>query len=144
MRPCPIRFGTNTIVAPLFIGARPTLAVMDILTQRDHVDDEMKQRGRARIAGSAIAARFGRFAGCPASAGVPCHNGLGYPPAGFAAIDIGEVDDRRTICTKHAPLSWFAPTPAIGAVAAVHRSGSSEPRADLCQPVGGLPVKTAN
>jgi hypothetical protein len=50
---------------------------MDILTQRDHVDGEMQRRGRARIAGTATAALFGRFADCPASAGVPCHNGLG-------------------------------------------------------------------
>ncbi|MGO9804117.1 MAG: hypothetical protein ACLPTL_11845, partial [Steroidobacteraceae bacterium] len=41
---------------------------MKILTQRDHVEDEMPRRGRARIAGSAIAARFGRFADCPPSA----------------------------------------------------------------------------
>ena len=39
--------------------------VMEILTQRDYVDGEMPQRARARIAGSAIAARFGRFADCP-------------------------------------------------------------------------------
>lgn len=56
---------------------------MDILTQRDHVDGEMPRRGRARIAGSATAALFGRFADCPASAGVPCRNGLGHPLAGF-------------------------------------------------------------
>jgi hypothetical protein len=53
------------IVAPLFIGACPPYrAVMEILTRRDHVDDEIPRRGRARIAGSAIAPRFGRFANC--------------------------------------------------------------------------------
>jgi len=35
--------------------ARPTLAVMKIFTERDHSDAEMPSRGRARIAGSAIA-----------------------------------------------------------------------------------------
>lgn len=45
----------------------------------------------------AIAARFGGFADCPASASVPCHNRLGFLSPDFAAIDIGEVDDRRTI-----------------------------------------------
>jgi hypothetical protein len=61
------QIGANTIVAPLFIGARPPYrSVMEILTQRDHVDDEMPQRGRARIAGSATAALFGRFADSPA------------------------------------------------------------------------------
>jgi hypothetical protein len=78
---------------------------MDIVTQRDHVDDEMPQRGRARIAGSAIAPRFGRFADFPASAGVPCHNGSGILSPDFAAIDIGKVDDRRTISTNHARAS---------------------------------------
>jgi len=44
------------MVALLFIGACPPYrAVMEILTQHDHVADEMPQRGRARIAGSAIA-----------------------------------------------------------------------------------------
>ena len=47
------------------------------------VDGEMSRRGRAHIAGSAIAARFARFADCPASAGVPCHNGLVSLPAEF-------------------------------------------------------------
>ena len=45
-RTCQI--GANTIVAPLFIGAYPPYrAVMEILTQRDHVDGEMPRRGRA-------------------------------------------------------------------------------------------------
>jgi hypothetical protein len=60
----------------------PTLSVMGILTHCDHIDGETLRRGRARIAGSAIAARFARFADCPASAGVPCRNDLGFPPAG--------------------------------------------------------------
>jgi len=37
---------------------------MNILTLCDRVDDETLQRDRARIAGSAIAARFPRFADC--------------------------------------------------------------------------------
>jgi hypothetical protein len=78
---------------------------MKILRPRDHVDDEMSQRGHARIAGSAIASRFGRFADCLASVRVPCPIGLGYPPSDLAAIDIGEVHDRRTISTKHAPAT---------------------------------------
>ena len=68
--------------------------------QRDHVDDEMPRRGRARIAGSATAAPFGRFADFPASAGVPCHNGSGSP-AGFCGDRSWEVDERRS--TEHAP-----------------------------------------
>jgi hypothetical protein len=73
------QIGANTTVALVFIGAcSPYRAVMEILTQRDPVDGEIPQRGRARIAGSAIAARFGPFADCPASAGVPCHNGFGF------------------------------------------------------------------
>jgi hypothetical protein len=63
MRPGTSQIGANTIVAPLFIGAcEPYRAVMGILTQRERVDAEMPRRGRARIAGSATGARFGRFA----------------------------------------------------------------------------------
>ena len=62
----------------LLTPGSPTLSVMEILTQRDHVADETPLRGRARIGGSAIAPRFGRFADSPASAGVPCCNGSGY------------------------------------------------------------------
>jgi hypothetical protein len=29
-----------------------------------------------------------------------------FPPPHFAAIDIGEVDDRRTISAKHAPATF--------------------------------------
>jgi len=54
----------------------------------------MPQRGRARIAGSAIVTRFGQFADCLASAGVPCHDGLEFLSPHLAAIDIGELDDR--------------------------------------------------
>jgi hypothetical protein len=56
---------------------------MEILTQRDHVGGETPLRDRARIAGNAIAARFERFADCPASVGAPCHSGLEFPRAGF-------------------------------------------------------------
>jgi hypothetical protein len=81
--PCTSRVVANTTVAPLFIGAYPPYrAVMQILTQRDRVDGEMPPRARARIAGSAIAAPFARFADWPASAGVPGHNGLEFPDAG--------------------------------------------------------------
>ena len=74
----------NTIVALLFISAcSPYRTVMEILTRRDYVDGEMQERGRARIAGSASALRFGRFGDCPAPAGVPCHNALGYALVGF-------------------------------------------------------------
>jgi len=55
---------------------------MNILTQRDHIDGETLRRGRAHIAGSAIAALLAQFADCPASAGVPGRNGLGFRPAG--------------------------------------------------------------
>src|SRR6185437_682786 len=61
----------------------PTLAVVPILIQRDYVDDEMPPRGRARIAGSAVAARIDRIADCPASAGVPGHSGSEFPRAGL-------------------------------------------------------------
>lgn len=60
----------------------PTLAVVQILIQRDYVDDEMP-RGCARIAGSAVAARIDRIADCPASAGVPGHSGSEFPRAGL-------------------------------------------------------------
>ena len=39
--------------------------------------------GLFRTAGGASAPRFGRFANCPASAVVPCHNGLRYPRVRF-------------------------------------------------------------
>jgi hypothetical protein len=82
--PAPAESGRTRCSRPLFTGACPPYrAVMEIPTQRDHVDDEMPRRGRTHIAGSAIAARFGQFGDCPASAGVPCRNGLGYPLAGF-------------------------------------------------------------
>jgi hypothetical protein len=62
---------------------------MDILTQRDHVDREMPRRGRARIAGSATAARFGRFSDSPASVDVPATMVWDILSPDFAAIDIG-------------------------------------------------------
>jgi hypothetical protein len=82
---------------------------MEIPTQRDHVDDEMPRRGRTHIAGSAIVARFGQFEDSPASAGVPCRNGLGYPLAGFCGERViaqkrpfaGVVDDAlRASCSE--------------------------------------------
>jgi hypothetical protein len=79
---------------PLFIGAcSPYLDGHGhgIPTQRDHVDGDTPRRGRARIADSAIAARFGRFADCPASATLPCDNGWDILSPDFAPIDIGEV-----------------------------------------------------
>jgi hypothetical protein len=99
--------GSNTAVAPLLTGSWSVLPSrsVQILIQRDHVDGEMPRRARARIADSAIAAPFARFADCPASAGVPCRSGSGFPPRGFAGIDIGEVDDRRTISRKQAPAT---------------------------------------
>jgi len=80
-------------------------AVMKIVAKPPPVDGEIPRLARARIAGSAIAARFARFADCPASAGVPSHNGLEVPPPALAAIDIGELDDRRTINREHAPAT---------------------------------------
>jgi hypothetical protein len=75
---------------------------MNILTQCDHIDCEMPRRGRARIAGSAIAARFPRFADCPPSAGVHATVVRDFRARAFAAIDIGKVDDRRTISRDQA------------------------------------------
>jgi hypothetical protein len=70
--------------------ARPTLAVMDILTQRVPVAGEMPRRARARIGRSAIAARFVRFEHCQASAGVPGRNGLEFPPRVFWRSILGK------------------------------------------------------
>jgi hypothetical protein len=76
---------------------------MNILTQCDHVGDEMPRRALARIAGSANAAPIGRIADCPASAGAPATAGWDLLPSDLAAIDIGEADDRRTISREQAP-----------------------------------------
>ena len=54
--------------------------------------------GRGAVA-SALQAAPSLFASIdsrlPRVSGVHCHNGLGFLPPDFAAIDIGEVDDRR-------------------------------------------------
>jgi hypothetical protein len=76
---------------------------MEILWQRVDVGGETPRRGRARIAGNAIAARLVRFADCPASAGVRGRMARNLFAPDLAAIDIGEVDDRRTINWKQAP-----------------------------------------
>jgi hypothetical protein len=73
---------------------------MDILTQGKHVDGEMSRRGRARIAGSARVS--------------PATMVWDILSPGFAAIDIGEVDDRRTISTNHAPATNFGLTDSPG------------------------------
>ncbi len=79
----PSRLAHDSYAAAHRLLVCPTLPVVAILIQRDHVDDEMPQRGRARIAGSAIAAPFGRVANCPPSVSVPCHSGSGFPGAGL-------------------------------------------------------------
>jgi hypothetical protein len=85
--------GSRAAVPPA--PARRSLAVMKILAERDHIDAEMLSRGRARIAGSPIAARFARVADRPASAAAPAAMAWDFLTPDFPAIDIGEVDDRR-------------------------------------------------
>ena len=104
------------------------------------------QRGsslRGRIAGSSIAAGFGRFP----DYGCPCHNGLGHPLApgvwpDFGAIDIREMDDRRTISTEHAPRYQPWSPMSIDVVSDVYaRTPVVEPAtSSICQ---GPPVATA-
>jgi hypothetical protein len=104
------RVGANTADPLPFVGAcRPYRPLMEILTQRDYVDDEMPRRDRARIADSTIAARSARFADSQASAGVLLHIAWNILPPDFAAIEIGEVDDCPTISAKHAPATILQP-----------------------------------
>lgn len=92
---------------------------MEILTQCDQVDDEMLRRARARIGGNATAARFGRFADCQASAGVPWHNG-----------------QDNALCNRGAPRFDVTEVPTLD-----HRPDDRSPSLSKSGRLGKLPVR---
>jgi hypothetical protein len=78
---------------------------MQILTQCDPVDDEMPRRARARIAAAPplLALVDSQTVRCQRMS--PATMAWEILPPVFAAIDVGEVDDRRTISREHAPAT---------------------------------------
>jgi hypothetical protein len=107
LRPRTSRAGSDPIVAPLFIGTLPTLPCRSWRFSRSATMSAAKRR-------CAIAPALQATPSPLASSDSQIVRRQWVPPAtvawnflapGFAAIDIGEVDDRRTISTDQAPAT---------------------------------------
>jgi len=78
----PSRPEHDSCAAASRVMACPTFAIVQILIQLDHVDDEMPRRARARTAGSAIASSLGSSRKLSAVSRCPLPQRLGISARG--------------------------------------------------------------